>query len=134
MEIIGPYTPWEPPSDIQNDSQFWYKNDKLHREDGPAAIYADGTQYWYKDGKLHREDGPAIIYSYGSKYWYKYDKIHCEDGPAVILSGGNKYWYKDEIDIANDVYTWAKQCDIDLENITDCDKLLLKIFINSLEI
>jgi hypothetical protein len=29
-----------------------------------------GNECWYKDGKLHREDGPALIYSYGNKeYW-----------------------------------------------------------------
>ena len=24
-----------------------------------------GTKYWYKDGKLHRDDGPAIEYING---------------------------------------------------------------------
>ena len=34
------------------------------------AEYPDGNKYWYKEGKLHSEDGPAIIYPDGRKYWY----------------------------------------------------------------
>ena len=43
---------------------------ELHREDGPAVEYADGTKHWYVDGKRHREDGPAVEYANGDKYWY----------------------------------------------------------------
>jgi hypothetical protein len=38
------------------------KNGKLHREDGPAVEYADGSKKWYLNGKLHREGGPAVEY------------------------------------------------------------------------
>ena len=48
----------------------WYKNGKLHREDGPAIEYADGTRLWFKNGKYHREDGPAIEYADGTKKWW----------------------------------------------------------------
>ena len=42
----------------------------LHREDGPALEYADGSKIWYKKGKRHRLDGPAMEYSSGVKrYW-----------------------------------------------------------------
>ena len=27
--------------------KYWYKNDKLHRENGPAIEYFDGSKYWY---------------------------------------------------------------------------------------
>ena len=30
----------------------------------------DGTQEWRLDGKLHREDGPAVEWSNGSREWY----------------------------------------------------------------
>ncbi len=56
---------------------------------------SDGTQEWWKEGKLHREDGPAIIHSDGSQVWYKEGKIHREDGPAVILSDGVQEWWKE---------------------------------------
>jgi hypothetical protein len=32
--------------------------------------YSYGTKYWYKEGKLHREDGPAIEYTDGYKEWW----------------------------------------------------------------
>ncbi len=41
-------------------TEFFNKDLLLHREDGPAVEFFNGTKYWYKDGKLHREDGPAI--------------------------------------------------------------------------
>ena len=33
--------------------------------------YYDGTKEWYRDGKLHREDGPAVERSNGTKEWYR---------------------------------------------------------------
>ena len=32
---------------------------------------ADGTKKWYRNGKLHREDGPAIERADGSKEWLR---------------------------------------------------------------
>jgi len=29
-----------------------------------------GTKLWYRKKRLHRKDGPAIIYADGSKSWY----------------------------------------------------------------
>ena len=43
-----------------NISKYWYKEDKLHREDGPAVELVRGQKEWYKEGKLHRIDGPAV--------------------------------------------------------------------------
>jgi hypothetical protein len=136
MEIIGPYTPWEPPHEIHDNYQHWFKfgnaTGKLHRDHGPAVIWSDNSKMWHKDGKFHREDGPAVIMSNGDQHWYKNDRRWREDGPAMILSNGDQHWYKNEINITNDVYTWTEQCNIDLDNMTDSDKLLLKIFISSL--
>ena len=53
-----------------NGDKFWYLNDKLHREDGPAIEYAKGGKRWYLNGKLHREDGPAVEYANGRKFWF----------------------------------------------------------------
>ena len=52
------------------NSNGYPKRNKLHREDGPAAEYANGTKYWYRNGELHRVDGPVIEYSTGDIYWY----------------------------------------------------------------
>jgi hypothetical protein len=42
----------------------------LHRTDGPAMEYADGTKFWWVDGQRHRSDGPAIESFNGHKFWY----------------------------------------------------------------
>ena len=52
-----------------NGEKYWYLNDKLHREDGPALEYADGYKEWWLNGKLHREDGPAVECVNGIKKW-----------------------------------------------------------------
>ena len=31
---------------------------------------AHGNKYWYLNDKLHRENGPACEYAYGTKHWY----------------------------------------------------------------
>lgn len=51
----------------------WYKDDKLHREDGPAMEYADGFKQWFMNGETHRLDGPAVYYTDGSKEWFYKD-------------------------------------------------------------
>jgi hypothetical protein len=69
------------------NSEQWFKNDKLHREGGPAIKYKDGIEYWYKDGELHRVDGPAVTEKdYTS--WLLNGQLHREDGPARIWTGG----------------------------------------------
>jgi hypothetical protein len=74
-------------------TEIWYKNGKLHREDGPSIIYIDGTKEWYQNGKRHREDGPAFVLSGGYKSWYKDGLRHREDGPAIEFTNGDKEWW-----------------------------------------
>jgi hypothetical protein len=52
------------------NKSLWYQHGILHREDGPAMLYNDGTKLWYRHGRLHREDGPAVEWSDGKKEWY----------------------------------------------------------------
>jgi hypothetical protein len=54
----------------KNGEQEWWKNGKLHREDGPARIYQDGSQEWYLRGKRHRLNGPAVICEDGTEEWW----------------------------------------------------------------
>jgi hypothetical protein len=50
--------------------EYYYINDCLHREDGPALISPTGYRAWFINGVRHREDGPAEIYSSGLElYW-----------------------------------------------------------------
>ena len=43
---------------------------RLHRDDGPARIFASGREEWYRHGKLHRDDGPAASYPDGRRIWF----------------------------------------------------------------
>lgn len=49
-------------------------NNQLHRLDGPARIWADGSQEWYVNNQLHRLDGPAVVWADGSQEWRVNDK------------------------------------------------------------
>jgi hypothetical protein len=35
----------------------------------PALITTSGILYWFKNGRIHRNDGPAIIFPDGSYRW-----------------------------------------------------------------
>jgi hypothetical protein len=72
-----------------------------------------GVQRWFKDGKLHREDGPAIIESDGSEYWYKNGKLHREDGPAIACKDGTKHYYLNGKEIKEEDYLKVLNCPID---------------------
>jgi len=84
----GPAVEWT------DGTKEWYRNGKRHREDGPALIFINGRKEWYKYGKFHRDDGPAVEGADGSVKWYIHGKLHREDGPAIIDKYGRKYWYK----------------------------------------
>ena len=34
-------------------AKCWYLNDKLHRKNGPAIEYADGTEEWWLNGNYY---------------------------------------------------------------------------------
>ena len=65
----------------------------LHREDGPACEYVNGSRHWYINGELHREDGPAVEHIDGYRGWYINGELHREDGPAVEHIDGYRGWY-----------------------------------------
>ena len=84
----GPAIEWT------SGAEHWYQNGKRHRLDGPAVIGPDGTKHWYQNGERHRLDGPAIEWVDGGKEWYQNDKRHRLDGPAVEHRRGDKFWYQ----------------------------------------
>ena len=92
---------------IESNGAICYKlNNKLHKEDGPAVEYLDGTKEWYKNGLRHREDGPAVEDSEGDKEWYLNGKAHREDGPAVEwLDGDKEWWLNDNLYGINEDFT-----------------------------
>ena len=50
--------------------RYYNKDDKLHRTDGPAVEYANGSKCWYQNGQRHRANGPAIEGEDGYKAWW----------------------------------------------------------------
>ena len=78
------------------DTKFYFADREmttLHREDGPAIEWADGSKSWWLNGKCHREDGPAIEYADGYKAWYLNGKRHREQGHPHEYASGSKLWY-----------------------------------------
>jgi hypothetical protein len=57
----------------ERGTKCWYLNGLLHREDGPAMIFANGTKFWFLNNKRHREDGPAAEYPDDTNIWYLND-------------------------------------------------------------
>ena len=77
---------------FRDGHKVWYKNGKVHRENGPAKILAGGEKEWWLNGEWHREDGPAMIWL-NAKIWCINGKYHREDGPAVECTDGTKAWW-----------------------------------------
>jgi hypothetical protein len=71
----------------------YYLNGFLHREDGPAGTYADGSKIYLQNGILHRLNGPAVIRADGYEAYYIYGRLHREDGPAITWANGQKAYY-----------------------------------------
>jgi hypothetical protein len=63
----------------QYGTKLYFRRDgSLHRENGPAVEYADGSKFWYRDGQCHREDGPAAEWASGVKSWFLNGKQYLE--------------------------------------------------------
>ena len=73
----------------------WYKDSKLHRDNGPAVEWVNGDRWWCKDSKLHREDGPAIEYANGNHWRYKTNGILHGNDHADELLDSLRWWYHD---------------------------------------
>ena len=39
-------------------------------DESNPSVNRYGTKMWRLNGSLHREDGPAIVFKNGSEYWY----------------------------------------------------------------
>jgi hypothetical protein len=69
-----------------------------------SYIYINGVREEYKDTigycgrNIHRTDGPAIEYSNGTVYWIVNNKIHRTTGPAVSVANGKELWYWNNIE------------------------------------
>jgi hypothetical protein len=66
---------------------------QLHRLDGPAIEWSNGTKEWWFDDQLHQTDGPAVEWANGYKAWFVNDQLHRTDGPAIEYANGTKKWW-----------------------------------------
>src|ERR1700733_5439741 len=62
-------------------TQRWTDNQqKLHRPDGPAKVWADGKQEWWIHGQRHRIEGPAVIANNGTRQWFvRSERLYAKD-------------------------------------------------------
>lgn len=107
----------------ENGEIRWYKSNTLHRIDGPAIEYPDGSTAWFCNGVRHRAGGPAYLGADGTAQWwtkgvkvesstkkellfllnleglkilreYLLDGVrHNEQGHAVMYFNGVRAWY-----------------------------------------
>ena len=67
-----------------------------------CEILRNGTKYWFLNDKLHREDGPAYEHHNGSKYWYLNDKqAHPESLVDLWLEREVFCWYDETTQTLN---------------------------------
>jgi len=92
-----------------------------------CKINQNGTKWWFLNGKYHREDGPAIEYEDGRQHWFINNTRHRLDGPAYIKNDNTKEWYINGHHVTDIITKWAEENDIDLENLTEVDKALIKL-------
>lgn len=81
------------------NTQCGHNKKGLHRVDGPAIEYPDGSYAWYLANQLHRADGPAVHWAGdGSNKtivdeWWFQGRRHRLAGPAVLYDNGNVEWW-----------------------------------------
>ena len=60
-------------SGVQPDPALWGRVTSVEANGGPllngCIVDFRGGKHWYKDDRRHREDGPAIEWSYGDTEW-----------------------------------------------------------------
>lgn len=69
--------------------RYCYADDVLHCETGPAVHGCDGTVAYYCRGVLHRDDGPAIVWANGDQeFWRDGKQILQMESELVGASAG----------------------------------------------
>ena len=97
---------------VYSNKTEWRQGDKLHRIDGPAIEWANGTKSWYQNGEYHRLDGPAIEGPDGYKEYYIEGKRHRIDGPAIEGPDGYKEYYLHGKEVTeSEVMTPSESCE-----------------------
>ncbi len=93
-----------------------------------CEIDADGNKRWWNvKGLLHREDGPAVEYIDGEQQWWVNGNIHRLCGPALVRPHNRSAWFINSLNVTDKIQEWAKENDIDLNNLTEVDIAIIKI-------
>jgi len=77
----------------ETETGYFFKDDFiLHSfDDEPALVWDDGAKYWYKDDKIHRDNNlPAVIYSGGDLKYYK-------NGKQYWIINNKEYYNYEEV-------------------------------------
>lgn len=96
---------------IEDGFKVWRRpcNENIHREDGPALIWPNGSEQWYFNGACHRIGAPAYHDpKTGAEMWYVDGKLHRLDGPAQIWP----YHVEIEWHIKGEQYTFEEWCSV----------------------
>ena len=59
------------------------------------SITKSGVRYWFKQNEISRDNGPAIILIGSHQSWLRHGMPYRLDGPARIWDNGNKEWWFD---------------------------------------
>ena len=113
---------------VDEHSTRWYKDAKckvLHRENGPAIEWCNGTKGWYQNGLLHRADGPAIECADGPRLWCRNGQLHRTEGAAVEWCDGTKRWYINGEGLTEAEFLAATQPVVEM-TVADVEKLVGK--------
>lgn len=62
------------------------KNNQIHRTEGPAVVFEDGSYIWCLQGKVSRTNGPALVFQKQYMEWRVDGKPHRVDGPAKLAA------------------------------------------------
>lgn len=60
--------------------------------------------YTNRVGQLHRQCGPAVIWANGRQEWYQNDILHRDDGPAIIRDTGDRQWFLEGLEVTEEVF------------------------------
>ena len=91
-----------------------------------VEVDCHGNRLYYNNaGWLHRTDGPAIEYADGSKSWYQNDQRHRIDGPAIECTNGRKLWFIDGNRLTEAEFLAATQPVVEM-TVADVEKLVGK--------
>lgn len=84
---------------------YWFYDNELHREDGPAVTLPNASYEWWYKGELHREGGPAEVdLTLGLTKYYIHGKLHRMDGAAVEYRDGSLEWWIEGIQLSEEAF------------------------------